>query len=138
MNKLILSLVMMTSSVAFSQEYYMAKHSKDWDYDYRLGKYQEVSSKQEYTTIIISREWFAMEDTKDNYLRWEWVHYDELEGLGTCYIIEDDSGMACINSTSNKFFLFVNFNGETEKWDDALVLSDIHKIPSFNITWDKK
>jgi len=106
MNKLILSLVMMTSSVAFSQEYYMAKHSKEWDYDYRLDEYKEVSSKQEYTTIIISREWFAMEDTKDNYLRWEWVHYDDLEGLGTCYIIEDDSGMACINPTvTSSFYL---------------------------------
>ena len=138
MKKLILSLVMMTSSVALSQDYYMAKHSSGWEYDYRLGEYEKVSSEKEFTTLIIHREWFAMEKTKDNFLRWEWVFYKDITDFGECHVTQDDAGMACINSESNTFFLFANMNDETERWDSILVLSDIHKIPSFDITWDKR
>ena len=79
-----------------------------------------------------------MEKNKDNYLRWEWVYYKDIDGFGECHAVQDDSGMACINSETNKFFLFANMNDETERWDSILVLSDIHKIPSFDITWNKK
>ena len=124
--------------IANAQDYYMAKYSEKWEYNYRLGKYKEVDATIEYTRMILHREWFSLEKTEDNFIMWEWVYFEHIENLGECYIVEGDNAMGCINSDDNKFFLFVNFNKETEKWDDALVLSDIHKIPSFKVDWKPK
>ena len=135
MKKLILLLALLASSATFAQDYYMAKHSEQWEYNYRLGKYREVDATTEYTRMIMHREWFSLEKTEGNFVKWEWVYFKHLEGLGECYIVEGDNAMGCINSDENKFFLLVNFNKETENWDDALVLSDIHKIPSFQVDW---
>jgi hypothetical protein len=135
MKKLILLLALLASSATFAQDYYMAKYSEKWEYNYRLGKYTEVDATKEYTRIILHREWFALEKTEENFLRWEWVYFQDLENLGECYIVEGDNAMGCINYNSDKFFLFVNFNKQTENWDDTLILSDIHKIPSFQVNW---
>ena len=136
MKKLILLLALLASSATFAQDYYMAKHSEKWEYNYLLGKYKEVDATAEYTRMIMHREWFSLEKTEGNFVKWEWVYFKHLEGLGECYIVEGDNAMGCINSDENKFFLLVNFNKETENWDDALILSDIHKIPSFEIEWN--
>ena len=135
MKKLILLLALLASNATFAQDYYMAKYSEKWEYNYRLGKYTEVDATKEYTRIILHREWFALEKTEENFLRWEWVYFQDLENLGECYIVEGDNAMGCINYNDDKFFLFVNFNKQTENWDDTLILSDIHKIPSFQVNW---
>lgn len=112
-----------------AQASYMSKHSAVWKFDYYLGEYEKVREEKVRTRFVTHREWFALE-IDDEFIKWEWAYLQNFEYLGECYITEGDHGMACINSKDNIFFVFSEFNEETEQWQLGLVLSDIHKIPA--------